>query len=52
VLSEEGWQQAKAIGKGFAENSIPVGRVISSQFCRAWQDVFIAYKASLGFIWA
>jgi broad specificity phosphatase PhoE len=43
MLSEEGWQQAKKIGAGFADNSIPVGRVISSQFCRAWQTADLAF---------
>ncbi|MGV2831131.1 histidine phosphatase family protein [Myxosarcina sp. GI1(2024)] len=43
TLSEEGWQQAEAIGEGFAENSIPVGDVISSEYCRAWQTAAIAF---------
>ncbi len=43
MLSEVGWQQAKAIKEGFAENSIPVGQVISSQFCRAWQTADLAF---------
>ena len=43
MLSEVGWQQAKAIGEGFEANSIPVGQVISSQFCRAWQTADLAF---------
>jgi broad specificity phosphatase PhoE len=43
MLSEVGWQQAKAIGEGFKANSIPVGQVISSEFCRAWQTADLAF---------
>lgn len=43
MLSETGWQQAKAIGAGFKENNIPVGQVISSQYCRAWQTADLAF---------
>jgi phosphohistidine phosphatase SixA len=43
MLSEVGWEQAKAIGDGFEANSIPVGQVISSQFCRAWQTADLAF---------
>jgi broad specificity phosphatase PhoE len=43
MLSEVGWQQAKTIGQGFEANSIPVGKVISSQFCRAWQTADLAF---------
>lgn len=43
VLSETGWQQAKTIGSAFANNSIPVGQVISSQYCRAWQTADLAF---------
>jgi phosphohistidine phosphatase SixA len=43
-LSEEGWQQARAIGEGFTANSIPVGQVISSQYCRAWQTADLAFS--------
>jgi phosphohistidine phosphatase SixA len=43
MLSEVGWQQAKAIGEGFETNTIPVGQVISSQFCRAWQTADLAF---------
>jgi hypothetical protein len=43
MLSEEGWQQAKMIGAAFQENSIPVGQIISSEYCRAWQTADIAF---------
>lgn len=43
VLSEMGWQQAKAIGEAFQEKEIPVGTVISSQYCRAWQTADLAF---------
>lgn len=43
ALSEEGWQQGKAIREGFESNSIPVGKVISSEYCRAWQTADLAF---------
>lgn len=43
VLSEEGWQQARTIGAAFQENSIPVGEVITSEYCRAWQTAGLAF---------
>lgn len=43
VLSENGWAQAKAIGKAFKEHSIPVGNVITSEYCRAWQTADLAF---------
>jgi len=43
VLSEKGWKEAKAIGEGFRKYSIPVGEVISSQFCRAWKTADLAF---------
>lgn len=43
VLSEEGWQQAEAIGAAFEENSIPVGEVIASEYCRAWKTAGLAF---------
>ena len=54
VLSEEGWQEAKAIGAAFADNNIPVGTVLSSEYCRAWQTADLAFgqyqkSASLNF---
>jgi phosphohistidine phosphatase SixA len=44
MLSEAGWQQAKMIGAAFQENSIPVGEVISSEYCRAWQTADLAFS--------
>ena len=43
VLSESGWQQAETIGEAFEENSIPVGKVISSEYCRAWKTAGLAF---------
>ncbi|MBF2056362.1 MAG: histidine phosphatase family protein [Cyanobacterium sp. T60_A2020_053] len=43
TLSEKGWQEARMIGKAFNYYSIPVGEVISSQYCRAWQTADLAF---------
>ncbi len=43
MLSEDGWRQAKAIGDGFERLGIPVGDVISSEYCRAWQTADLAF---------
>ncbi|NEP03333.1 MAG: histidine phosphatase family protein [Symploca sp. SIO2E9] len=43
VLSETGWQQARTIGAAFEDKSIPVGKVISSQYCRAWKTADLAF---------
>ncbi|SEQ02477.1 Broad specificity phosphatase PhoE [Loktanella sp. DSM 29012] len=43
VLSEVGWQQAKAIGSAISGLEIPVGEVISSEYCRAWQTADLAF---------
>ncbi|MEM6459536.1 MAG: histidine phosphatase family protein [Planctomycetota bacterium] len=43
VLSEEGWNQSKAIGEAFRELEIPVGDVISSEYFRAWQTADLAF---------
>jgi phosphohistidine phosphatase SixA len=42
-LSERGWQQARAIGKAIQALRIPVGRVIASEYCRAWQTADLAF---------
>lgn len=42
-LSEVGIQQAEDIGAAFAENKIPVGEVITSEYCRAWQTAELAF---------
>lgn len=47
TLSEAGWREARAIGDAFQRLEIPVGDVISSQYCRAWQTadlVFGSYR--------
>ncbi len=43
TLSEEGWRDARVIGDAFAELQIPVGDVISSQYCRAWQTADLVF---------
>ena len=43
MLSEEGWQQARAIGEAFRRLRIPVSEVISSEYCRAWQTADLAF---------
>lgn len=43
VLSEKGWQEAKAIGEAFDRLYIPVGKVISSEYCRAWKTADLAF---------
>jgi phosphohistidine phosphatase SixA len=43
MLSEAGWRDARAIGVAFRRLRIPVGDVISSQYCRAWQTADLAF---------
>lgn len=43
TLSEEGWLQARAIGKAIAAMHIPVGDVYSSEVCRAWQTADLIF---------
>jgi len=43
TLSEEGWDEAKDIGAAFELYDIPVGDVVSSQYCRAWQTADLAF---------
>jgi phosphohistidine phosphatase SixA len=43
MLSEAGWQQARAMGEAFRRLAIPVGAVISSEYCRAWQTADLAF---------
>lgn len=43
TLSEKGWNQSKTIGAAFKSGAIPVGKVISSQYCRAWQTADLAF---------
>lgn len=54
VLSEAGWAEAKAIGEAFERLGIPVGEVISSEYCRGWKTADLAFgrhhkKADLNF---
>ncbi|MEM9543331.1 MAG: histidine phosphatase family protein [Cyanobacteria bacterium P01_E01_bin.42] len=42
-LSEAGWQDARTIGAAFERLNIPVGKVYSSQYCRAWQTADLAF---------
>jgi len=43
TLSEAGWNEARAIGAAFERLEIPVGDVISSQYCRGWQTADLAF---------
>jgi phosphohistidine phosphatase SixA len=43
VLSEAGWAQAKGLGEAFEHYAIPVGNVITSEYCRAWQTADLAF---------
>jgi phosphohistidine phosphatase SixA len=43
VLSEAGWTEVKAIGAAFERLAIPIGEVISSEYCRAWQSADLAF---------
>jgi len=42
-LNEVGIGQAEAIGAAFTEKAIPVGDVIASEYCRAWQTADLAF---------
>jgi heme-degrading monooxygenase HmoA/phosphohistidine phosphatase SixA len=43
MLGEEGWREARAIGAAMRRLNIPVGTVISSEYCRAWQTADLAF---------
>jgi phosphohistidine phosphatase SixA len=43
TLSSKGWEQAKYIGAGFRAAKIPVGTVLASDYCRAWQTADLAF---------
>jgi phosphohistidine phosphatase SixA len=43
VLSEEGWQQARNLGAAIQALGVPVGDVVASQYCRAWQTADLAF---------
>ncbi|EDX84138.1 phosphoglycerate mutase family protein [Synechococcus sp. PCC 7335] len=42
-LNDIGEQQAEVIGTAFTEKEIPVGEVITSEYCRAWKTADIAF---------
>ena len=44
VLSEKGWHEAVHIGRAFKFYSIPVGKVWSSEYFRAWQTAWLAFE--------
>lgn len=43
VLSEAGWAEAKTIGAAFERLEIPVGDVVSSEYCRGWMTADLAF---------
>jgi phosphohistidine phosphatase SixA len=42
-LSDEGVKQAQDIGAAFKAKGIPVGAVITSEYCRAWKTADLAF---------
>ncbi len=44
VLSEEGWKQSRSIGRGFSKHRIPIGKVTTSEYCRAWKTASLAFN--------
>ncbi|MEM9594996.1 MAG: histidine phosphatase family protein [Acidobacteriota bacterium] len=42
-LSEAGIQDAKDIGAAFSAKEIPVGKVVTSEYCRAWKTAELAF---------
>jgi phosphohistidine phosphatase SixA len=43
MLSEVGWRDARMIGAAFARLTLPVGDVVASEYCRAWQTADLAF---------
>ena len=43
VLSEDGWAEAKKIGKAIEAHGIEISDVASSEYCRAWQAADLAF---------
>lgn len=43
ALSEAGWHEAKNIGAAIDWLDIPVGDVVASEYCRAWQTASLAF---------
>ena len=44
VLSEKGWHEAVHIGNAFSFYKIPVEKVITSEYFRAWQTAWLAFN--------
>lgn len=42
-MSEAGWRDARQIGDAFRRLRVPVGEVVSSEYCRAWQTADLAF---------
>jgi len=42
-LSEQGRTDSRAIGRGFGQSEIPVGRVLASPFCRTLDTARLAF---------
>jgi len=42
-LTQHGRAQAQAIGEQFKRLHIPVGRILTSEFCRCWQTALLAF---------
>jgi broad specificity phosphatase PhoE len=42
-LNDDGREQARDIGRQFRRLGVPVGRVLSSEFCRCWQTAELAF---------
>ncbi|MCA0399788.1 MAG: histidine phosphatase family protein [Proteobacteria bacterium] len=43
-LNAKGLMDAQKVGLFFEQNAIPVGKVFSSPFCRAWQSAAVAFR--------
>lgn len=43
ALNDKGIEQAKTIGTAFKEANIPVGNVLTSDYCRAWKTADLAF---------
>ena len=43
ALNSKGIEQAKTIGLAFKDASIPVGKVLASDYCRAWKTADLAF---------
>ena len=44
VLSEKGWHEAVDIGRAMRYHKIPVSKVLSSEYFRAWQTAWLAFE--------